>query len=359
MYGKLIALGGTKMIFEALSQDERNELLSLVTDDQKEYLLNEVKRGRRTIFGNIMVEEKVQAIKSVDIDLLEEERKIENWDIVDYVDFGPGNRLGKCACGITLRYMFTVQHKQTNKTISYGKDHLSAFLELPIKDINAVMDGLRTIDFELDELLLKIKADDYGYEILTEIPEEIDLPKDIVEHVEHQIPLLNRQIRKIERELNKYYAELKNEKRAAARLEATKREEKAKEILKKRHEQKLKEKQDRNQKILESITHLLHSSATPIAEIAYSLVLGGVSSATEISHIIRDNFNVDKRISIGTLQRPYIYMDVVSALMREAEKGTLYYDKESSGIKDCYFYPGEEGLEMNPASTNYTQASLF
>ncbi len=333
---------------EPLSLDVRNELLSLVTDDQKEYLLNKVKRGRRTIFGNIMVEEKVQAIKSVDIDLLEDERKVDDWEIVNYEDFGPGNRLGKCACGITLRYEFTVQHKQTNKMIKYGKQHLSEFLNLSIKDIDEVVDGLKTIDYELDELLLKIKAGDYGYEILAEIPEEIELPKDIVEHVDHQIPLLDRQIRRIERELNKYNAELKNEKL-----------EKAIEILRKRHEQEQKEKQEKNQKILESITHLLDSSTATIAEIAYSLVLSGVSSATEISHIIRENFNVDKRISIGTLKRPYIYSDVLTALIKESEKGTLYYDKESSGINDCYFYPGEAGLEMNPTSTNYTQASLF
>lgn len=354
------------MIFEPLSQVERNELLLLVTDEQKEYLLNKVKRGRRTIFGNIMAEEKVQAIKSVDIDLQEDERNVEDWDIVDYVDFGPKNRLGKCACGITLRYMFTVQHKGTNKTITYGKDHLSAFLNLPIKDIDAVMAGLKTIDYELDELLVKIKDDDYGYEILSEIPEEIELPKNIKEHVEHRIPLLNRQIRKIERELNKYYAEqlekVKNEQLEAERVEAAKRVEdylKAKEIFRKRNEQEQKEKQARDQKILESTRHLLVSSNATIAEIAYSLVLSGVSSATEISRITREYFNVDKRISIGTLQRPYIYMDVVLALMNEAEKGTLYFDKESSGIEDCYFYPPEEKLMISTTSINDIQPSLF
>ncbi|TSI05779.1 hypothetical protein [Lysinibacillus sp. BW-2-10] len=354
------------MLFEPLSQVERNELLFLVTDEQKEYLLNQVKRGRRTIFGNIMIEEKVQAIKSVDIDLQEDERNIEDWDIVDYVDFGPGNRLGKCACGITLRYMFTVQHKGTNKTITYGKDHLSAFLNLPIKDIDAVMAGLKTIDYELDELLVKIRDDDYGYEIVAEIPEEIELPKNIKEHVEHHIPLLNRQIKKIEREVNKYYTKelekVKNEQREAERVEAAKRAQtylKAREILRERNELEQKEKHARDQKILESTRHLLVSPNPTIAEIAYSLVLNGVSSANEISRITREYFHVDKRLSTGTLQRSYIYMDVVLALMNEAENGTLYFDKESSGIDDCYFYPSEEKLEINTTSTNNVQPSLF
>lgn len=354
------------MLFEPLSQAERNELLSLVTDEQKGYLLNKVKRGRRTIFGNIMVEEKVQAIRSVDIDLQEDERNVEDWDIIDYVDFGPGNRLGKCACGITLRFMFTVQHKETNKTITYGKDHLRAFLNLPIKDIEAVMAGLKTIDYELDELLVKIKDDDYGYEILEGIPEEIELPINIKEHVEYHIPLLNRQIKKIEREVNKYYAEelekAKNEQLKAERVEATKRVEaylKAKEILRERYEKEQKEKQDREQRILETTRNLLDSSNATIAEIAFSLVLNGVSSATEISHITREYFNVDKRISMGTFQRPYIYIDIVLALMNEAEKGTLYFDKESSGINDCYFYPSNAELESNTTLMNVIQPSLF
>lgn len=199
-----------------------------------------------------MVEEKVQAIKSVDIDLQEDERNIEDWDIVDFVDFGPGNRLGQCACGISLRYMFTVQHKGTNKSITYGKDHLSAFLNLPIKDIDAVMAGLKAIDYELDELLLKIKNENYGYEVLEGIPEEIVLPQDIIAHVEHRIPLLDQQIKKIERKVNKYYTDklekAKNERREAARVEAAKRAEvtlKVKEVFRERYEQEQKEKQAR------------------------------------------------------------------------------------------------------------------
>ena len=50
------------MIFEPLSQAERNELLSLVSDEQKEYLLNEVKRGRRTILGTLWLKKKYKPL---------------------------------------------------------------------------------------------------------------------------------------------------------------------------------------------------------------------------------------------------------------------------------------------------------
>ncbi|TSI05770.1 hypothetical protein [Lysinibacillus sp. BW-2-10] len=149
--------------------------------------------------------------------------------------------------------------------IAYGKDHLNAFLNLPIKDTDVVMAGLKMIDYALDELLVKIKDEEYGYEILEGIPEEI----------------------------------------------------------------------------------------------AYSLVLNRFSNAIQISRITREYFNVNKRLSTGTLQRPYIYLDVVFVLMNEAEKGTLYFDKESLGIDDCYFYPSEEQLGINMTSTNNIQPSLF
>jgi len=360
------------MTYEPLSQEERDELLWLVTPEQKDFLLNRVKRGRKTIFGNVMHEEKVQAIRAVDIDLQEHERAILDWDIVDYVDFGPGNRIGKCACGISLRYMFTVQHAKTSKTISYGKDHLSAFLNLPIKDINALITELRAIDYELDELLIKIKANDYGYEFLDEITGKMDLPKDIQEHVDNDIPLLDRQIYRIEVKLSQILAE-EEEKKAKERYDAEQELRaktleayiKTRKLLEERilleHTRKKEEEKEKNKKvqqILQSVKELVSSTPT-IANIAYALVVGGISSAVEISKIIRDNTNVENRtrISLGSMNRPFFYTDVVLALMKTSEEGSLYFDQESSGIEDCFFY---SNLEHKPLEDKEElQATLF
>lgn len=50
-----------------------------------------------------------------------------------------------------------------------------------------------------------------------------------------------------------------------------------------------------------------------------------------------NNFNVNKEISAGTLDRPYIYFDVVVALRKQVGKGNLLMD-ESSNIEDCIFF---------------------
>lgn len=50
------------------------------------------------------------------------------------------------------------------KTIQYGKDHLSMFLNKDVRDIDGVMNELDKFDDELDELLWKINENEYGYE---------------------------------------------------------------------------------------------------------------------------------------------------------------------------------------------------
>lgn len=344
-----------------LSQEERNDLLALVTKEQKDFLLNQLKRGRETIFGNFMLSEKVHAIKSADeIELLEDEQDVVDWKIVEYVDHGLGNRLGKCACGRSLRYEFTVQHTKTKKTITYGKDHLADFLNLNVRDINNVVYGLNVIDNELDEILLKIKDDDYGYEILDELSDKINLPKDIKEHLEHHIPLLNRQIRR----LSKIIQDIEREEALNRLKEQYKERRIQSEIYKKvnqqiqeRFEKEEKSKQTREIAVTEAVNEQLPLNAT-LGEIAFSFVKNGISSATEISHIIRNNYSVDKRISIGVIQRPYIYMDVVLALMESTKQGDLIFDKESSGIEDCIFLmSSQEKTDSN--NQIEVQATLF
>lgn len=62
----MINLGGVKWCSNLYLKLKEKNCYHLL---QKVYLLNKVKLGRRTIFGNIMVEEKVLAYKSVEIDL--------------------------------------------------------------------------------------------------------------------------------------------------------------------------------------------------------------------------------------------------------------------------------------------------
>ena len=50
----ILKKGGHSM-YKSLSQKEREGLLSLASKEQRDFLLNKVKRGRRTSFGNIKI----------------------------------------------------------------------------------------------------------------------------------------------------------------------------------------------------------------------------------------------------------------------------------------------------------------
>lgn len=339
-------------MFKTLSQKERERLLSLATEEQRDFILNKVKRGRRTIFGNIMMNEKINAIRSVDITLTKDEKDVLDWDIIDFVDFGKGNRFGKCACGISLRFMFTVQHTKTGKTIEYGKVHLSDFLNIDVNDVNGLIKNLHVIDYELDELLQKIENNDYGFEIYEQVSEKNDVSEDIKQHIQANVPLLERQINRLYSDIKKH----RDEEWKAERKAFLEKEQQRQLLRKEQQEIMLREIRERDRVVLEKSKVQLHQSAT-FDEIAYSLVLNGVNSAVEISHHMVNHFGADKRKSVGTMKRPYIYFDVLVALNKQVENGNLFLDEESD-MSDCIFMVNPDKDQVNRSKNEKEQQIL-
>ena len=186
------------VIMVNITLEERKELLKLVTEKQREFIEEKLKIGRKTLFMRFMQSEKVSVIKMTDDITLEEiEKQSQDWHIVDYLDYGLGNRAGKCACGRTLRYEFIIEHAITKKRIHYGKDHLADFLNIDVSDVNAIINGLHEVNYDADELLLKIQNDEYGYEIIDSLSDEAVISTDIQAHLDHNVPLLDRQIKRL------------------------------------------------------------------------------------------------------------------------------------------------------------------
>lgn len=355
-------------MYKKLSADEREQRLSVLTAEQRNYLENEMKRSRKTVFERFMRDEKITALKSVDITLEDNERNVIDWMITDYDDFGPGNYIGRCACNRRLRYMFTVEHQKTHKKLQYGKDHLSIFLNIEVKDVNGIINELDEIDHELDELLWKIENNEYYHEYYERIPDKTVVSESIKKHIELNLPFLNPQInrlnkyfekqmealeeekRKIQREVElekrkderRRIEELLNEKKKIeATLEAGRKAQRETEFKRQQQEneriEKLSQEQRvRDAKLIDSVKAQLGYHAT-FDEVAYSLVLNGLHSAVAISNIMANDFGFDKRLSVGTMHRPFIYLDVLLALKKQVDKGNLIMD-ESSNIVDCIFY---------------------
>lgn len=356
-------------MYKRLSADEREQLLLALNAEQRDFLENEVKRGRRTVFENFMRDEKITALRLADeIKLEEDEMNVVDWLIFDYVDFGPGNLEGRCACNRRLRYMFKIEHQKTGKRIQYGKHHLSTFLNIEVKDLDGYINELDNIDYELDELLWKVKDEQYYHEYYERIPDKTVVSENIKKHIEVNVPLLDTQINRLikyfdnqmealkeeqqklrrEAELEKRQEEkrrlenlIEEKKKIEAMLEAV-RKSQAEDEFKRQQKKEGREKRvaqeriEKNAEIVEATKVQLGFGAT-FDDIAYSLVLNGQDSAVEISFIMINDFGFDKRMSVSTMNRPFIYYDVLLALKKQVDNRNLIMD-ESSNVEDCIFY---------------------
>lgn len=377
-------------MYKRLSADERKQRLFVLREEQRVFLEYEMKRGRRTVFENVMRDEKISALKSVDIKLQEEEMNVADWLIFDYDDFGPGNLDGQCACGRRLRYMFTIEHQITHKKIQYGKDHLSTFLNIEVNEIDGVIHELDKIDYEIDEILWKIEEDEYYYEYYERLPDKTVVSKSIKKHFQMNVPFLDRQINRLTKHFEKQIEiieekqrniqqEVEREKRQESRkrieellkekkkiddmLEAERKAQQESEYKRQNQENErverlLKEKREKVDRLIETVKEQLRYDAT-FNDIAYLLVLNGQHSAVEISHIMANDFGFNKSISIGEMKRPFIYMDVLLALKKYVVSGNLIMD-ESSNIEDCIFYVNPYLVEDNfDKNVEVHQQSLF
>lgn len=183
-------------------------------------------------------------------------------------------------------------------------------------------------------MLIKIEQDNYGYEILDYIDKETTLPKDIQEHIAYHVPLLDTQIRRLRKLINK-----PPNKQSTTPVTNSVISTLLKNSMNRQETSTFPEKLKETNTFLEQRRETAKLSNDEIAEIAYQLVLRGETSATTISHIIRDNYNVNKEYSLSLSRRPRIYATVLSGLHSYADKGLIYHDRESSGIKDSYFFP--------------------
>jgi hypothetical protein len=184
-----------------LTNDERESLLSLLTEQQKTFIQEHVKRGKKTVFANQMAMDKgIVLPESASID--EIEMLLDEWILEDYIDNGFKNPETPCECGRPLRYQYIVKHKSTNELRRFGIKHFEEHTGIPSELVNAIKKGFTSIDYEMDELLNKIEQKWTLEEALQNIPSELILPADISAHLENNVPLLDRQIKRLKSLIN-------------------------------------------------------------------------------------------------------------------------------------------------------------
>ncbi|MGM0806839.1 MAG: hypothetical protein ACQET8_19000 [Bacillota bacterium] len=122
---------------------------------------------------------------------------LDEWILEDYIDNGFVNPETPCECGRPLRYQYIVKHKGTGTVRRFGITHFEEHTGIPPNLIKVIVNGFNFIDYELDELLYKI---DTGWQLQNElpfIPEDHPFPKDMQLHVDANVPLLNKQVKRV------------------------------------------------------------------------------------------------------------------------------------------------------------------
>lgn len=183
-----------------LDVKERDELLNILSTEQREFIEFYVKRGKKTAFANVMAKDKGMMVP--DSATVEEmEMLIDDWVLDDYIDNGFTNPDTPCECGKPLRYQYIVRHLSTNQIRRFGIKHFEEHTGLSALLIASIKKGFNQIDYERDELLTKIGD---GWSVLdhvSNIPSDLKIAKDIQNHLDANVPLLERQLNRLKRDI--------------------------------------------------------------------------------------------------------------------------------------------------------------
>ncbi|WLD91921.1 DUF3895 domain-containing protein [Alkalihalobacillus sp. AL-G] len=186
-----------------LSVSEREEIMKLLNDEQKSYLNERLKRGRKTVFANTLAMDKglylPDGASDEEIELL-----LDEWILEDYIDHEVVSADHPCECGRPLRYEYIVRHLQTNERRSFGVNHFEEHTGLSPDIVKAIMKGFQKIDYELDEVLSKLKNNWTRDDTIQDLPHELEMPHDILQHLHLKLPLLERQKERLNKILSDY-----------------------------------------------------------------------------------------------------------------------------------------------------------
>lgn len=167
-------------------------IFSSLSIEQKEVLDQHVKRGIKTKWLNILAKKKGIVLSEADLD---SNSPVDlEWYLIEREDAGKISKDLRCICGKALRYRYTVLNIKTGIQYKLGSEHLEQYTNLDAATVKEVVRGIKTIDLEREEILEKVFQ---NWEMPTGIIDGIEIPNDMVEQIRVGLPLLKRQIRRL------------------------------------------------------------------------------------------------------------------------------------------------------------------
>ncbi|ALC89252.1 hypothetical protein AM500_05230 [Bacillus sp. FJAT-18017] len=171
-----------------LNKSDRDRLMGELNDEQREFLQDSLKRGKRTYYANFIA--RLKANKGNDLSEQAILDEMTQWELVDYIDGGMVTDELKCECGKSLRYQYIVQNNKTGKVLRFGITHFEQHTGFPPHIAKDVVKGLQEVDLEMDEVLSKWEN---GWKPSFDLVYTELLPREIQRQLSLGLPLTNRQ----------------------------------------------------------------------------------------------------------------------------------------------------------------------
>lgn len=189
------------------SQEELDVAYLSLTEEQREILDEKVKRGMKTKWLNLWCEKKGEVLTKEELE--DPDKTMESmldWILLNYEVNLSENPDIRCECGRQLKYRYTVLHKETGRIYKLGIIHFKEHTGLEPEMVRLVVKGLKEIDLERDEILSKIID---NWELPLNIPLGVEIAEDIYEQLRVKLPLLDRQVKQLEKLITKHFIEEK------------------------------------------------------------------------------------------------------------------------------------------------------
>ncbi|MDA2638514.1 DUF3895 domain-containing protein [Bacillus cereus group sp. BfR-BA-01489] len=190
-----------------LDDTTRSNIFASLTEKQKDFLQQHVKRGKKTTFANVMALDKGIVLPNHATDA-EIQTILDEWVLIEYIDNGERNVNTPCECGRPLRYQYIVQHQTTKEIRRFGITHFAEHTGLPAYIVKQIKDGFAAIDYERDELLVKLQNHWCLEDELSHFPNGFILPTDLKQQLDAEIPLLDTQFKRLRKEISLFWEEL-------------------------------------------------------------------------------------------------------------------------------------------------------
>lgn len=295
-----------------LSVKKRESILDTTTTEQKDYLNHVIKRGKKTVFANVMAKQKgfvlPENVASNNI-----EKLLNEWILEDYIDSGFVNPETPCECGRPLRYQYVVRHLTTNATLKFGITHFEEHMNLPSEIVSEVKKGFLQIDYELDELLQKVESGWSLEKNIGTLPGDFELKDNFKQSLDIGIPLLDRQIKLLLNQLDAHME--KDQASKLPKLEMANLSSPKKPTISSIGD---------NLTLNLNMENIDTKTIQPVSflqEKAYEMVSSGISSARIICELLIKDYQVSKeRFMTG---KPKIYVDIIPYLDQFVRSGNL------------------------------------